>query len=255
MNILIIEDDLEYAIYLKEDIMSLQLSDINIIDEVCTTKKSALRAIERYKPHLLFLDIELDERDSGIKIAKAVSAFPLPVPVIYLTGLPDIESRKAYNTLHFDFLRKDYDQQTLKYSIQSSLERAYTQTQSQTNTEQLFFTKNGAKYFNLSIEENIVLKHNAMRKVVDIKEVRWIEAMNFMNSNHKVKIKIANQILEVKGTLKKYLGQHLRGWSQFVQVHRSFIINREYIDYTTGRFVYIEGIRIPIGRSYKKKLK
>lgn len=40
----------------------------------------------------------------------------------------------------------------------------------------------------------------------------------------------------------------------FVRVHRSFIVNMEYIDSYIGNLFYINGNAIPIGRSYRKDL-
>lgn len=40
----------------------------------------------------------------------------------------------------------------------------------------------------------------------------------------------------------------------FARVHRSFIVNMEYIDSYIGNIFYINGNAIPIGRSYRKEV-
>lgn len=58
--------------------------------------------------------------------------------------------------------------------------------------------------------------------------------------------------LTVSFTLSQVLG-HLPQ-AMFVRVHRSFIINMEYIDSYIGNIFYINGNAIPIGRSYRKHM-
>ena len=52
----------------------------------------------------------------------------------------------------------------------------------------------------------------------------------------------------------------LKNWSeklpknQFIQVHKSFIINRIFVEKISGNEIYVNGTRIPIGRTYKQEL-
>ena len=41
---------------------------------------------------------------------------------------------------------------------------------------------------------------------------------------------------------------------QFIQVHKSFIINKAYVDKISGNEIYVNNNRIPIGRTYKQEL-
>ncbi len=41
---------------------------------------------------------------------------------------------------------------------------------------------------------------------------------------------------------------------QFIQVHKSFIVNRTYVDKISGNEIYVNTNRIPIGRTFKQEL-
>lgn len=53
-------------------------------------------------------------------------------------------------------------------------------------------------------------------------------------------------------TLKKWTN-HLKQ-DNFIQVHRSFIVNVDYIEKLTGNIAYLDKIKIPIGKTYKEFL-
>ena len=57
-----------------------------------------------------------------------------------------------------------------------------------------------------------------------------------------------------KITISFTLSQTMKHLSEemFMRVHRSFVINTEYIESYIGNVFYVNGNMIPIGRSYKK---
>ncbi|MCK0179578.1 LytTR family transcriptional regulator [Flavobacteriaceae bacterium S0862] len=52
----------------------------------------------------------------------------------------------------------------------------------------------------------------------------------------------------------------LKNWTeklcdeQFVQVHKSFIINSKKVDKFSGNQVFINDLKLPVGRTYKQEL-
>lgn len=63
------------------------------------------------------------------------------------------------------------------------------------------------------------------------------------------------KIMTVKGEImvrEKISSLHKRLPNKFIRIHRSFVINREQIESFTKNQVVIQGIEIPIGRTYKK---
>lgn len=42
--------------------------------------------------------------------------------------------------------------------------------------------------------------------------------------------------------------------NQFIQVHKSFIINSKFVDKISGNTLFVKDHKIPIGRTYKQEL-
>ena len=75
-------------------------------------------------------------------------------------------------------------------------------------------------------------------------EIEYIEGM----SNY-IKVRIHDKTLTVYGTLSGLLEKID---DRFLQVHRSFIINRDHLRAFTKDFVEINNKNIPVGKSFKK---
>jgi len=69
-----------------------------------------------------------------------------------------------------------------------------------------------------------------------------------------------NYITVVTKTKKLSYIDSLKNWkeklpeSTFIQVHKSFIINSNYVDKISGNEIYLKDNRIPIGRTFKQAL-
>ncbi len=63
------------------------LNFVDDIEIVCTAndEKGCLSGLERYKPDILLLDIQMDEQDSGVKIIKKIKEKGLSVKIMMLT--------------------------------------------------------------------------------------------------------------------------------------------------------------------------
>jgi len=63
-------------------------------------------------------------------------------------------------------------------------------------------------------------------------------------------------------TIEKKLSyiESLKNWKKklpkghFIQIHKSFIINKKYVDKIAGNVIYVSGNKLPIGRSFKQEL-
>ncbi len=69
-----------------------------------------------------------------------------------------------------------------------------------------------------------------------------------------------NYVTVVSKALNLTFIDSLKNWtsylnqSNFLQIHRSFIININYIEKLTGNLVYIDKQKIPVGKTYKEDL-
>jgi DNA-binding LytR/AlgR family response regulator len=100
-----------------------------------------------------------------------------------------------------------------------------------------------------------------------IQEQSEILFLNVDKTLHKITL---NDILYIESdrnyitvvTTKQKLSyiESLKNWkeklpdNQFIQTHKSYIINRKYVDKISGNEIYVNANRLPIGRTFKQEL-
>lgn len=224
MNCIIIEDQPPAQRILKKyikDIGTLQLK---------ATFSDAIQAMDFLKSEavdLIFLDIHLP-KISGIDFLKTM---PNPPQVILTTAFPDY-ALESYEFNVVDYLLKPFSfQRFVKAVSKVPLKAGITQQQSfsdQSAPLREVFIKSGYDFIKITVQDIAQIQADA-----DYTE------------------------LYVAG--KKVLSSEpLRYWSeilpadQFVQVHKSYIVNASKIEKVSGNQIYLEdGSLVPIGRTYK----
>lgn len=112
---------------------------------------------------------------------------------------------------------------------------------------------------NKSVNERLEEKFKVCRDSVFIKSQDYFRRIRFTSmlyleacgSYCNICLVCGNR-LTVSFTLSQVL-EHLPE-EMFIRVHRSFIVNMEFIDSYIGNIFYINGKAIPIGRSYRKNV-
>lgn len=117
-KILIVEDERLLAISLKMDLEEAGYEEITMV----TNCEDACQAVETESPELILMDISIQGDKTGIDAAEKISGFSR-VPVIYLTGETDIETRKkAEKTPNCKgYLNKPVNMEVLEPLIQQVL--------------------------------------------------------------------------------------------------------------------------------------
>ena len=83
---LIVEDDPLLAMNLEEALMKGGAQAV----VVCDTVAAAMAELERLKPDILILDVQLADRDDGWAMAELVTTLsPRPPAIIFSTGAPE----------------------------------------------------------------------------------------------------------------------------------------------------------------------
>ena len=76
ISILIVEDEIITVNYIKAGLLKYGFTDISY----CLSAEESLERVEEDKPDLILMDISLEERFSGIKLAKVFnSSYQIPV--------------------------------------------------------------------------------------------------------------------------------------------------------------------------------
>ena len=188
------------------------------------------------KISLFLLDINLDsfkkENKQGLMFAKKIRELPnyAFTPIVFITSTAELELVSYRETQCYSYLVKPYDKnQVLGLLSKLSMNKAPTKK------EQLIVKKDGVNYR------------------IHVEDIVCIEAIP-----HGVSIYLKDEILDVKYLSIKQLLEKLPR-EQFLQCHRMFVVNTEYIEYvdTVNQFVKLQGIQktIDIGITYKSNLR
>lgn len=216
-KILIVEDESIIAEELRRIVSRLGYEVIGVLHRYTDT----LDALKTKKPDLILLDIGLDYSDKdGIDLAKEINN-KYKTPFIYITANADLATvQRAKKTKPASYILKPFNEQTIFTNIEIALHKEIT--------PQSIIVKNGTHKVKLNCEKIIFLKaDNIYTEIYTANMKKYV----------------------LRDTLKNVLNQLPE--SLFIQVHRSYIINRDFIQSHTNKYIVIRNERIPLSNSYK----
>ncbi|HEY1393167.1 MAG TPA: response regulator, partial [Methylibium sp.] len=124
-SILIVEDEAIVAMDLRAQLQKLGY-------KICGTAGTASEAkslVERLKPDLALMDIQLQGPEDGISAAQAICQRHR-VPVIFLTAFSDEDTvRRAAGTAAYGYLTKPFQIKELRAGIEIALSKAAMERQ------------------------------------------------------------------------------------------------------------------------------
>ena len=113
-KILIVEDELIAAEYLKEVLINNGFKVIGVIDN----GKEAKREIPKLNPDIVLMDIMLKDNISGSEVSFHLKQFAPKIAVIFLTAYADSEMVEyAIETNTFGYLMKPYNEKEIVNTI------------------------------------------------------------------------------------------------------------------------------------------
>ena len=137
ISILIVEDEIITVNFIKTGLAKYGFTDISY----CLNAKEALIQVEGIKPDLVLMDISLEERFSGIKLAKVFSD-SYHIPVIFVTGGIDDETiARIEEAEPYGLLFKPFRIQTLKVLINIAVKRMKLEKKKEESEQKLEISK------------------------------------------------------------------------------------------------------------------
>jgi len=180
------------------------------------------------KPDLALLDIRLSGDKSGVDFARFIQQQPFPIPFIYLTSQLDSRSiDQAKETFPAGYLSKPIQIQSLFATIEIAMYSHISK-----NSEQQIITINKG-------DSNMV---------VSFKDIVYLQSDHIY-----VKIHLTNDDFIIHRSSLKELLDLLPG-EQFIQTHRSYAVNRNWIVKWTTEHLFLEKKTLPISRSRRKQV-
>ncbi len=229
MNCLIIDDE-PMAIKVIESHIS-NFDDLKVIG-TCQSALEAFPILQKEKIDILFLDIEMP-KINGLSFLKSLKNPPL----VLLTTAHRDYAIEGFDLGIVDYLLKPISLDRFMKAI-SKIYRLKNPSQEHKNRKSIPEAKSLSHIYVKSDRENVK---------INLAEIQYIESLK----NH---IKISTlkgthiTLVSISETAKKLPS------SNFVRIHRSFIINLNHVDSFTNSYVSIQRKSIPIGNVYKTRV-
>lgn len=210
LKILIVEDEILIADYIKDILQEFNYTNITIAND----SSSAIDAFSSFQPDLILLDINIDERYSGIELSKKKNE---GAKIIYVTAQNDIQTiQKAIATLPESYITKPIKKIDLLTAIQL-VEQKYK--------NKSISLKDGTDIIKVSFDDILFVKSDG----------NYIEIQTVLKK-HVLRQSLDSFLLELNS-------------DTFIKVHRSYIVNKNKISKKKATFILIEKYEIPISRS------
>ena len=118
-RILIVDDDVAVTNYLMVALMQTDLFDVQVINR----SRIVVETVRQEPPDIMLLDMDMPDV-SGMDILESMSQLGLDIPVVILTGVPDVElAVKAMKRGAFDYLVKPVEDEHLVEVLQTVMEK------------------------------------------------------------------------------------------------------------------------------------
>lgn len=223
MRVLIVEDEIIIADTINDILIEKGYHTL----EPSVSYSEAIQSIENSKPSIVLLDIQLKGKRSGIDLGKELNS--RGIPFIYLTSNSDeMTMQSAIETYPQAFLTKPIVQDHLIAAIE--IARIKIDQKLEENTEKSVFINDGKKHIKIMLNEILFVKSENV----------YVEIY-----------KVNNERIVTRSSLKKI---HELLDDNFIQVHRSYIVNINQVDVRESNQIIIGQFEIPIGDKYKKEL-
>jgi two-component system, LytTR family, response regulator len=215
--------------------------EVHILDK-CTDAETGLQAIEKYKPSLIFLDIEMPYMN-GFEMLEHFST--VPFAVIFTTAY----DQYAIKALHFsalDYLLKPIDREELQRAVQKVFLQSAHPLPQQIEVLLQKLNHPSVKINRIAIP---TMEGLQMIYIDSIISCRADSNYTILHLKNKQKIIASRTLKEIEEMLEEY---------SFARVHHSSLINlnevEKYIKGEGGYILMSDGTTVDVSRSRKEML-
>ena len=166
LRILVIDDDEDICLYLKE-FLSREGYRVTTV----TRPVEALPEIKDGRHQIVLLDVRMPDVD-GVQLLRQIRAIDSDVCVIIMTAYPSVES--AVDTLKadaFDYLRKPFELDQMRQVIQRAIREKGLMIDAEERVNQVL----GSKIRQLRKERSLTLKQLANKTALSVSLISQIE--------------------------------------------------------------------------------
>lgn len=237
MKVIIIDDEPLARSLVKEYLQTK--SDVELVAE-CNDGFEGIKAIQNYKPDLIFLDIQMP-KINGFEMLELIEE---PPAVIFTTAFDEF-AIKAFESNAVDYLLKPFSKERFDKAIQK-----YLQQSDISSTQKVIEAASQSP----TQQNRVVVKDGNKIKIIPVAKINYLEA-----ADDYVKIVTPEGTFLKKRTMS-FFEQSLSAF-QFIRVHRSYIVNTQLITRIDpyekdGHLLLLTtGAKLPVSKAGYAKLK
>lgn len=198
------------------------IPDIELLGE-CKTGTDAIEKIQVLQPDLIFLDIQMKDM-TGFEVLEAIPAAKHPM-VIFITAY-DKYAIKAFDVFAFDYLLKPFKDERFQVSVNNALNNLQQRQQPDHQPQDLNALLQYLRTPNSTAPARpnmLPLKLSGKISFVDMNDIQYITG-----SGYYIEIFTKDKKYLLRETLTAILTK--LDQELFIRIHRSSIINLQYLD-------------------------
>lgn len=207
---------------------------INIVGN-CYRATAALDFLSKQPVDLIFLDIRMPKLN-GLDFLRTLAHKPL----VIITSAYEEYALAGFDLAVCDYLLKPFRFDRFLKAVNRALELHYLKKQTAIPIE---IEKKAPKN-----NDQISIKVDKKHILIKIDEIQYLESLG-----NYVKVWKNDVFLLTPRTLASFEDQLS---TDFVRIHKSFMLNKKYVDYLEGNTIVLKNSQeVPIGKNYKGTIK
>jgi two-component system LytT family response regulator len=232
--------------------------DIELLEE-CADGTSAVEAIRRHRPNLVFLDVQMPEMN-GFAVLRALGP-ELTAAVVFVTAYEQF-SLRAFDVHALDYLLKPFHRRRFQEALRRVRQRFNNERELADVRVRLAAlldaadgeASDGADAFRSGPIERLAVRTATKVAIVRVREIDWVQG----DGNY-VRLHVGSAVHLLRQTMKALVGQ--LDPTLFIRIHHSCIVNvervRELQPWSHGDYVVIldSGKRLMSSRTYSNNLR
>jgi two-component system LytT family response regulator len=217
-------------------------TDIKIAGEAQNTEEAKI-LIEEHRPDLVFLDIEMPGKN-GLQLLEELSTQQKNFYVIFITAFNQY-AVQAFRLSALDYLLKPLKEQELLDALEK-----YRQRKKEQSSVQQF--QKLAENLKIQKDHSLAIPVNYGYEYISVNEIEYLEA-----EGSYTQVYLVNGKQRIFSKNLKYFETLLKPFELFSKIHRSYIINRQFIyafhKEDRGIVEMKSGIKIQLSRSCRNE--
>ncbi|WP_288426013.1 LytTR family DNA-binding domain-containing protein [uncultured Spirosoma sp.] len=202
-----------------------QYPTLNVVG-VFESPTDALASLQHRAVDVLLLDVDMPGL-SGLELRAQLMQVPV---CVFITAYPDYAA-DSFAVDAFDYLLKPIRADRFRHTV--------------SRVEQFFELKRKAQLFDLSLGADTIFIKDGHRQIkLNLHEVIYLEGLKDYT-----RIVTTTQPYTVLSSIGNLLQNE--PFQSFLRIHRSYAVQRHYIDRIDAQQVHVRQFTLPVGRSYR----